>query len=85
VIYGFLHLVEYILVNRLHLKSFKSGEYGSPPQWSYWARQAVVYGAVLTAMKMIIVGLFAVWPGLLSAGEWLLSWTGDGGSFQVIL
>lgn len=36
-------------------------------------------------MKLILVGLFYVWPDIYSIGDWLLSWTTDGDSFQVVL
>ena len=38
-------------------------------------------------MKLLVVALFAVWPGISSIGDWLLSWTivGDGDSVQVVL
>jgi len=84
IIYGILKLANYIIVDRLHVKGFVSGQYGSPPKWSFWARQAVVYCAVLTAMKLSVVAIIAIWPGLIDFGAWLLGWTGNGGSFQII-
>jgi len=84
IIYGLLKLVNHIINDRLHLKGFVSGQYGSPPKWSIWARQAVVYAAVLTAMKLLVVAILAIWPGLIDFGAWLLGWTGNGGNFQII-
>ena len=85
IIYGLLKLVNHIINDRLHLKGFVSGQYGSPPKWSIWVRQAIVYAAVLTAMKLLVVAILAIWPSLIDFGAWLLGWTGNGGNFQIIL
>ena len=45
----------------------------------------MVYLSCLTVMKLVVVGLFALWPGIFKIGEWLLSWLGNGDSAQVIL
>ena len=84
-IYGLLHLANYTLVDKLQLKGYQSGQYGTPPKFTYWARQAAVYVAVLITMKLLVVGVFALWPGILSIGEWLLKWTGTNEDVQVIL
>ncbi|KAG2128988.1 vacuolar membrane protein-domain-containing protein [Suillus clintonianus] len=86
IIYVVHHGLTYLLAKRLQLKGYESGQYGSPPSIAYWARQAAVYVFALTTMKMIVVGLFAAWPGISKVGDWLLSWTaiGDGDAFQVI-
>ena len=36
-------------------------------------------------MKLVVVVLFALWPGIFKIGEWLLSWLGNGDAAQVIL
>lgn len=81
------HGLTYLLAKKLHLKGYESGQYGSPPSIAYWARQAAVYVFALSTMKIVVVGLFAVWPGISTVGDWLLSWTaiGNGEAFQVIL
>ena len=77
----------WLLSNKLGIKGLKTGQYGNPPSITYWVRQAAVYIFSLTAMKLLVVALFAVWPGISSIGDWLLSWTivGDGDSVQVVL
>lgn len=67
------------------LKGLESGEYGEPPSFSYWARQAAVYVFSLTTMKGLVVALFALWPGIFKLGEWLLSFLGPSNTAQVIL
>ncbi|KXN92354.1 hypothetical protein AN958_08585 [Leucoagaricus sp. SymC.cos] len=85
-IYVILRLLTYLAREKLGLKGFESGVYGSPPSIKYWARQAAIYVLTLTTMKFIVVGLFALWPGIFKIGEWLLSWTytKDGDAVQVI-
>ncbi|KAH8118640.1 vacuolar membrane protein-domain-containing protein [Phellopilus nigrolimitatus] len=84
IIYFIHHLLTHLFSNKLHLKGFESGQYGDPPSMLYWARQAAVYVTSLTTMKVLVIGLFAVWPGIFKFGDWLLSWTGGGDAMQVI-
>jgi hypothetical protein len=86
-IYIILRAITHVLAERAHLKGFESGQYGNPPSFKFWSRQAAVYVLSLTSMKLLVVGLFALFPGIFRIGEWLLSWTRDGGGdvFQVIL
>jgi hypothetical protein len=85
-IYLILRALTYILADISQLKGFESGQYGSPPSIQFWLRQAAVYVLSLTSMKLLVVGLFALFPGLFKVGEWLLSWTrtGDKDAVQVI-
>lgn len=82
-----LRLLNHVLTDNLQLPGFKSGQYGSPPSFGPWLRQAAVYVLALTTMKLLVVGLFALYPGIFKIGGWLLSWTrsGDHDAFQVIL
>ncbi|KAL5527714.1 hypothetical protein ACEPAG_6515 [Sanghuangporus baumii] len=83
-IYFIHHFLTYVFSDKLMLKGFRSGQYGSPPSILYWIRQAVVYVTALTTMKLVVISLFAVWPGIVQVGNWLLSWTGGGDGIQVI-
>lgn len=87
VIYINLHFLTYLFSEKLNLKGFESGVYGDPPSPRFWMRQAAVYVLALTGMKLFVLGLYAVIPGIFKFGEWLLSWTwtGDGDVIQVIL
>jgi hypothetical protein len=87
-IYLILRVLTHILADRAHLKGFESGQYGSPPSITFWFRQAAVYVLSLTSMKLLVVALFALYPGIFKIGDWLLSWTrtGDNGdAIQVIV
>jgi hypothetical protein len=72
---------------KLHLKGFESGVYGTPPSWKYWSRQAAIYVLALTTMKFMVIALLALLPGLFTMGAWLLSWTwtGEGDTLEVVL
>ncbi|KAF8515008.1 vacuolar membrane protein-domain-containing protein [Gautieria morchelliformis] len=83
-IYLVLHLADKLFTERLQLKGFRSGQYGDPPSIAFWGRQAAVYVFTILTMKLLLVGLFAAWPGILAIGEWLLSWTGQSDRLQVI-
>lgn len=85
IIYYCLKYATRLLSEKLSLEGFKSGEYGSPPSIACWIRQLVVYVSCLSVMKLTVLGLFALWPGIFKIGEWLLSWLGYGDSAQVIL
>lgn len=85
IIYYCLKWATLLLSEKLGLEGFRSGEYGSPPSFIYWLRQFVVYLSCLTVMKLVVVGLFALWPGIFKIGKWLLSWLGNKDAAQVIL
>lgn len=88
---GIIYLLLYgstkILTEQFHIHGLQSGQYGDGPKPSirFWARQAAVYVACLLGMKIAVVILFAVWPGIFSIGEWLLSWTGNSDLVQVVV
>jgi hypothetical protein len=84
-IYLVLRLLTWFFADKLHFKGFQSGQYGSPPSLSYWARQAAVYVVSLISMKLLVVLLLASWNELLDIGAWLLSWLGTSDTAQVVL
>jgi hypothetical protein len=85
IIYYCLKYATLLVSEKLGLEGFRSGEYGSPPSLVYWTRQLLVYLSCLTVMKLVVLGLFAIWPGIFKIGEWLLSWLGNKDAAQVIL
>lgn len=84
-IYLVLHGADKLFTDYLQLKGFRSGEYGDPPSIAFWGRQAAVYVFTILTMKLLLVALFAAWPGIFTIGEWLLSWIGKNDRLQVIL
>lgn len=85
IIYLFLHLLTYFFTEKCHFQGFKSGQYGTPPSLAFWGRQAAVYVFSLTSMKLLVVVLFALWPGVFTLGEWMLSFLGTSDTAQIIL
>ncbi|KAG8759443.1 hypothetical protein FRC14_005923 [Serendipita sp. 396] len=75
-----------ILTEHLQIRGLQSGQYGDGPKPSpvFWARQAAVYVACLLGMKVAVIILFAVWPGIFAIGEWILSWIGNSDWAQVV-
>ncbi|KAH9833660.1 vacuolar membrane protein-domain-containing protein [Rhodofomes roseus] len=84
IIYFILHITTWLLSEKCQLKGFESGQYGSPPSFNYWIRQATVYIFSLLSMKMLVIALFAVWPGIFMLGDWLLTFLGPSDAVQVI-
>jgi hypothetical protein len=85
IIYLVLRFLTTTLTERFGLSGFESGKYGNPPSFVFWMKQTTVYVLSITTMKLLVVGLFVIWPGIFSVGQWLLSWTGDGSNFQIVL
>lgn len=87
ILYLFLWGVTKVLTEQFNLRGLQSGQYGDGPKPSvqFWARQAAVYVLCLLLMKVAVVILFAIWPGIFDIGEWLLSWTGKSDWVQVVL
>lgn len=87
IIYVNLYLLTYLFSEKLNYKGFESGVYGTPPSINFWMRQAALYVLSLTSMKMLVVALLVLFPGIFKIGEWLLSWTqvAHGDAVQVIL
>ena len=86
-IYVILHSLSHLFTENFNLKGFQSGVYGNPPSIKYWACQAALYVLSLLIMKLIVVTIFILFPGIYVVGEWLLSWTmtGKGDALQVVL
>ncbi|KAG8832997.1 hypothetical protein FRC17_000190 [Serendipita sp. 399] len=75
-----------VLTEQFGIRGLQTGQYGDGPKPSiaFWGRQAAVYVACLLGMKVAVIILFALWPAIFTIGEWLLSWTGNSGSVQVV-
>ncbi|KAH8094941.1 vacuolar membrane protein-domain-containing protein [Cristinia sonorae] len=83
-IYFFIHLTTWFFTEKCHWSGFESGQYGTPPSISYWGRQTAVYVFSISSMKLLVVALFALWPGIFTLGEWMLSFLGSSNAAQVI-
>ncbi|GAA5872498.1 hypothetical protein JCM1840_006078 [Sporobolomyces johnsonii] len=61
------------LMQRFH-PLYQTGFYGSPFSFTLWGEQAAVYIACLAVMKIVVLVIFVVLPGLEDGMSWMLSW-----------
>ncbi|KAH8153358.1 uncharacterized protein LAJ45_02170 [Morchella importuna] len=64
-------------------RGINSGDYGDPPRWSWWLKQAIIYFMGLMGMKFVVWIIFALCPWLGHVGDWLLAWTEGNKRLQV--
>lgn len=69
---------------RLGVKDILSGEYGEPPKWSAFLKQAVLYLIAMCLMKCVLYLFFWWMPFIDDLGQFLISWTGFDARVQVI-
>ncbi|KAJ2665359.1 hypothetical protein IWW48_000248 [Coemansia sp. RSA 1200] len=53
-------------------KGLESGDYGTPPDWRRWAKQATIFCASMVSMKLSVVALIALFPALVVIGDVVL-------------
>ncbi|KAJ2494756.1 hypothetical protein GGI11_008716 [Coemansia sp. RSA 2049] len=53
-------------------KGLESGDYGTPPDWRRWAKQATIFCASMVGMKLSVVALIALFPALVVIGDVVL-------------
>ncbi|KAJ1936213.1 hypothetical protein FBU59_005127 [Linderina macrospora] len=61
-----------LLVRRYEIQGMESGDYGEPPQWKRWAKQASVFCMGMVFMKLTVVFLITVLPFLVNIGDMIL-------------
>ncbi|KAJ2398733.1 hypothetical protein GGI23_003071 [Coemansia sp. RSA 2559] len=54
------------------VKELESGDYGTPPSWRRWLKQASVFCASMVSMKLSVVTLIALFPALVVVGDLVL-------------
>ena len=64
-------------------ESIQSGNYGSPPRYTWWMKQSLIYFLGLLGMKFCVFILFALFPWLGRVGDWALEWTEGNEALQV--
>ncbi|KAK9454550.1 vacuolar membrane protein-domain-containing protein [Dipodascopsis uninucleata] len=74
ILWFFLALISRIATNA-GVMGIKSGEYGHPPKWSWFFRQALIYFMGLTCMKFVVYVLLTIFPFWDDLAQFLLSWT----------
>lgn len=56
-------------------ESLRSGNYGEPPRYTWWAKQAIIYFIGLLLMKLCVYFIFQLLPWIAWVGDWCLRWT----------
>jgi hypothetical protein len=64
-------------------ESIQSGYYGSPPNVWWWLKQSVIYFLGLFGMKLCVLIIFLMIPGIAQVGDWALSWTDGNEKLQI--
>ncbi|KFX90182.1 hypothetical protein O988_08307 [Pseudogymnoascus sp. VKM F-3808] len=64
-------------------QSIESGNYGTPPRATWWAKQSLIYFLGLLSMKFIVLLIFIFLPWISHVGDWALRWTEGNEKLQV--
>lgn len=64
-------------------ESIQSGHYGSPPNAWWWLKQSFIYFIGLFGMKLCVLIIFLMIPGIAQVGDWALSWTEGNEKLQI--
>jgi STIMATE family len=74
------------ICQHFQLKGTRSGDYGgSPPKWTWWFTQVVVYCIGVSWMKIGTLIVLGSLPYLDKVGEWLVGWTKGNTALQIII
>ncbi|KAJ1666992.1 hypothetical protein EV178_001712 [Coemansia sp. RSA 1646] len=68
----YLRLYERIAAYMGLAKELESGDYGTPPSWRRWLKQASIFCASMVSMKLSIIALIAIFPALVVIGDLVL-------------
>lgn len=79
----FLYII-HMTAFRVGITGIISGQYGSPPRWSAFAKQAGLYLLGMVCMKSVLYSIEQMFPWLDNIGEFLLSWTNKNAELQVV-
>jgi len=64
-------------------ESIRSGNYGTPPQATWWLKQSMIYFIGLLGMKTCVFIIFALLPWIVQVGDWALRWTEGNEAIQI--
>lgn len=64
-------------------ESIKSGNYGRPPQTTWWLKQCFIYFIGLLGMKVCVFIIFQLCPWIIRVGDWALRWTEGNQTLQI--
>jgi len=64
-------------------ESIKSGNYGDPPNVTWWLKQSILYFIGLLGMKVCVFFIFELCPWIVVVGDWALKWTEGNTALQI--
>ncbi|KAH7328814.1 vacuolar membrane protein-domain-containing protein [Stachybotrys elegans] len=64
-------------------ESIQSGFYGNPPNVWWWIKQSIIYFIGLLGMKVCVLIIFVMIPGIAKVGDWALGWTEGNEKLQI--
>lgn len=64
-------------------ESIESGNYGRPPQATWWLKQSFIYFIGLLGMKICVFFLIELFPFIVEIGDWALRWTEGNTAVQI--
>lgn len=83
ILWFFLYII-HMTAFRMGVTEIISGQYGDPPRWSAFFKQAGLYLLGMMCMKSVLYSITQMVPWLDDFGEFLLSWTNKNPELQVV-
>lgn len=83
ILWFFLYII-HMTAFRIGVTEIISGQYGDPPRWSAFIKQAGLYLVAMICMKSVLYSVTEMVPWLDSIGAFLLSWTNWSPELQVV-
>lgn len=83
VLWFFLYII-HMTAFRVGVTEIISGQYGNPPKWSAFLKQAGLYLVAMVCMKSVLFSVTQMIPWLDDVGAFLLSWTNWSPELQVV-
>lgn len=83
ILWFFLYII-HMTAFRVGITGIISGQYGDPPRWSAFTKQAGLYLLGMMCMKSVLYSIEQMLPWLDDIGDFLLSWTNKSPELQVV-
>lgn len=83
ILWCFLYMI-HMTAFRIGITDIISGQYGTPPKWSAFAKQAGLYMLGLVCMKTVLCSIITALPWIKDFGEYLLSWATKNPELQIV-
>lgn len=83
ILWFFLYII-HMTAFRVGITDIISGQYGDPPRWAAFFKQAGLYLLGMMCMKSVLYSIEQMFPWIDDIGEFLLSWTNKNAELQVV-